>query len=157
MKCFIDDGNFLQDLKYENILKIVDETPLDPNENYDDVEGGEENKEGDDDAIEITNEEYLAKVKDIISRICKVILKEKKNVDEFLDEKIIEDNKKEENKKEEIKNEEINKEEINKEDNKKEDNKKEEIKKEEVKKEDNKIEENKKEENKQKDKKNKKQ
>ncbi len=88
MKCFIDDGNFLQDLKYENILKIVDETPLDPNENYDDVEGGEENKEGDDDAIEITNEEYLAKVKDIISRICKVILKEKKNVDEYF-EKII--------------------------------------------------------------------
>ena len=88
MKCFIDDGNFLQDLKYENILKIVDETPLDPNENYDDVEGGEENKEGDDDAIEITNEEYLAKVKDIISRICKVILKEKKNVDEYF-EKIV--------------------------------------------------------------------
>ena len=88
MKCFIDDGNFLKDLKYENILKIVDETPLDPNENYDDVEGGEENKEGDDDAIEITNEEYLAKVKDIISRICKVILKEKKNVDEYF-EKIV--------------------------------------------------------------------
>ena len=88
MKCFIDDGNFLQDLKYENILKIVDETPLDPNENYDEVEGGEENKEGDDDAIEITNEEYLAKVKDIISRICKVILKEKKNVDEYF-EKIV--------------------------------------------------------------------
>ena len=88
MKCFIDDGNFLQDLKYENILKIVDETPLDPNENYDDVEGGEENKEGDDDAIEITNEEYLAKVKDIILRICKVILKEKKNVDEYF-EKIV--------------------------------------------------------------------
>ena len=88
MKCFIDDGNFLQDLKYENILKIVDETPLDPNENFDDVEGENENKEGDDDAIEITNEEYLAKVKDIISRICKVILKEKKNVDEYF-EKII--------------------------------------------------------------------
>ena len=88
MKCFIDDGNFLQDLKYENILKIVDETPLDPNENLDDVEGENENKEGDDDAIEITNEEYLAKVKDIISRICKVILKEKKNVDEYF-EKII--------------------------------------------------------------------
>ena len=88
MKCFIDDGNFLQDLKYENILKIVDETPLDPNENLDDVEGENENKEGDDDAIEITNEEYLAKVKDIISRICKVIIKEKKNVDEYF-EKII--------------------------------------------------------------------
>ena len=83
MKCFIDDGNFLQDLKYENILKIVDETPLDPNENLDDVEGENENKEGDDDAIEITNEEYLSKVKDIISRICKVLLKQKKNLDEY--------------------------------------------------------------------------
>ena len=88
MKCFIDDGNFLQDLKYENILKIVDDTPLDPNENYDEVEGGDENKEGDDDAIEITNEEYLSKVKDIISRICKVMIKENKNVDEYF-EKIV--------------------------------------------------------------------
>ena len=88
MKCFIDDGNFLQDLKYENIIKIIDETPIDPNENFDDVEGENENKEGDDDAIEITNEEYLAKVKDIISRICKVLLKEKKNVDQYF-EKII--------------------------------------------------------------------
>ena len=88
MKCFIDDGNFLQDLKYENILKIIDETPFDPNENLDEVEGENDNKEGDDDAIEITNEEYLTKVKDIISRICKVLLKEKKNVDEYF-EKII--------------------------------------------------------------------
>ena len=88
MKCFIDDGNFLQDLKYENIIKIIEETPFDPNENLDDIEGENENKEGDDDAIEITNEEYLAKVKDIISRICKVLLKEKKNVDQYF-EKII--------------------------------------------------------------------
>ena len=88
MKCFIDDGNFLQDLKYENILKIIEETPLDPNENYEDVEGDNDNKEGEDDAIEITNEEYLAKVKDIISRICKVLLKDKKNVDEYF-EKIV--------------------------------------------------------------------
>ena len=88
MKCFIDDGNFLQDLKYENILKIIEETPLDPNENYEEVEGDNDNKEGEDDAIEITNEEYLAKVKDIISRICKVLLKEKKNVDEYF-EKIV--------------------------------------------------------------------
>ena len=90
MKCFIDDGNFLKDLKYENILKILEETPIDPNENLDEVEDDEnkDNKDGDDDAIEITNEEYLAKVKDIISRICKVILKEKKNVDEYF-EKII--------------------------------------------------------------------
>ena len=88
MKCFIDDGNFLQDLKYENILKIIEETPLDPNDNYEDVEGDNDNKEGEDDAIEITNEEYLAKVKDIISRICKVLLKDKKNVDEYF-EKIV--------------------------------------------------------------------
>jgi hypothetical protein len=86
MKCFIDDGNFLKDLKYENILKILEETQVDPNENIDDLEGDEENKDnkdGDDDAIEITNEEYLSKVKDIISRICKVIVKDKKNIDEY--------------------------------------------------------------------------
>ena len=85
MKCFIDDGNFLKDLKYENILKILEETPIDPNENLDEVEDDEnkDNKDGDDDAIEITNEEYLSKVKDIISRICKVLLKQKKNIDEY--------------------------------------------------------------------------
>ena len=86
MKCFIDDGNFLKDLKYENILKILDETQIDPNENIDDLEGDEENKEnkeGDDDAIEITNEEYLSKVKDIISRICKIIINNKKTIDDY--------------------------------------------------------------------------
>ena len=88
MKSFIDDGNFLQDLKYENILKILEETQIDPNENLDEVEAENENKENEDDAIEITNEEYLSKVKDIISRICKVLLKEKKNVDEYF-EKIV--------------------------------------------------------------------
>jgi len=91
MKCFIDDGNSLKDLKYENILKILEETQIDPNENIDDLEGEEENKEnkeGDDDAIEITNEEYLSKVKDIIARICKVIVSSNKHVDEYF-EKIV--------------------------------------------------------------------
>ena len=86
MKCFHDDNNFLKDLKYENILKILEETPIDPNENLEDIENEEENKEkgnDDDDAIEITNEEYLSKVKDIISRICKVITKTKKNIDDY--------------------------------------------------------------------------
>ena len=86
MKCFIDDGNFLKDLKYDNILKILEETQIDPNENIDDLEGDEENKDnkdGDDDAIEITNEEYLSKVKDIISRICKVISASKKTADDY--------------------------------------------------------------------------
>ena len=77
MKCFIDDGNYLKDLKYDNIIKILDETQIDPNENIDDLEAEDENKDnkdGDDDAIEITNEEYLSKVRDIISRICKVLM-----------------------------------------------------------------------------------
>ena len=86
MKCFHDDNNFLKDLKYENILKILEETPIDPNENLEDLENDEENKEkpnDDDDAIEITNEEYLSKVKDIISRICKVLVANKKKVDDY--------------------------------------------------------------------------
>ena len=86
MKCFIDDGNYLKDLKYENILKILNETQIDPNENIEDLEAdveNKDNKDGDDDAIEITNEEYLNKVKNIISRICKVLLSTKKNIDEY--------------------------------------------------------------------------
>ena len=86
MKCFIDDGNFLKDLKYDNIIKILDETQIDPNENIDDLEAEDENKDnkdGDDDAIEITNEEYLSKVRDIISRICKVLMASKKTADDY--------------------------------------------------------------------------
>lgn len=86
MKCFIDDGNFLKDLKYDNIIKILDETQIDPNENIDDLEAEDENKDnkdGDDDAIEITNEEYLSKVRDIISRICKVLVASKKTADDY--------------------------------------------------------------------------
>ena len=74
LKNFPDEGNFLKDLKYDNILKILEDTPIDPNEPEEDEieEKDKENKKdnNDDDAIEITNEEYLAKVKDIIERIC---------------------------------------------------------------------------------------
>ena len=45
LKSFPDEGNFLKDLKYENILKILDETQIDPNENIDDIDADEENKE----------------------------------------------------------------------------------------------------------------
>ena len=31
LKNFPDEGNFLKDLKYENILKILEDTPVDPN------------------------------------------------------------------------------------------------------------------------------
>ena len=42
LKSFPDEGNFLKDLKYENILRILEETPLEPNEQEDgDLEGGE--------------------------------------------------------------------------------------------------------------------
>ena len=89
LKCFPDEGNFLKDLKYENILKILDDTPIDQNDLPEDIEGeGEEEKENnkqenDDDAIEITNEEYLSKVRDIISRICEVLKKSKKKIDDY--------------------------------------------------------------------------
>ena len=87
LKSFPDEGNYLKDLKYENILKILEDTPIDPNDIQDDIEGEEEKEnnkqENDDEAIEITNEEYLSKVRDIISRICDVLRKSKKKVDEY--------------------------------------------------------------------------
>ena len=42
LKCFPDEGNFLKDLKYENLLKILEDTPIDPNDIPDEVEGEEE-------------------------------------------------------------------------------------------------------------------
>ena len=61
LKNFPDEGNFLKDLKYDNILKILEDTPIDPNEPEEDEieEKDKENKKdnNDDDAIEITNEE----------------------------------------------------------------------------------------------------
>ena len=87
LKNFPDEGNFLKDLKYDNILKILDDTPIDPNEQEEDEieEKDKENKKdnNDDDAIEITNEEYLSKVKDIIERICEVLNNNKKNIDDY--------------------------------------------------------------------------
>ena len=87
LKSFPDEGNYLKDLKYDNILKILEDTPIDPNDIQDDIEGEEEKEnnkqENEDEAIEITNEEYLSKVRDIISRICDVLRKSKKKVDEY--------------------------------------------------------------------------
>ena len=87
LKSFPDEGNYLKDLKYDNILKILEDIPIDPNEMPDDIEGEEEKEnnkhENDDEAIEITNEEYLSKVKDIISRICEVLIKTKKKIDDY--------------------------------------------------------------------------
>ena len=93
LKCFPEEGHFLKDLKYENILKILDDNLVDPNDvpEVEDVDGEEEKekekeknkKENDDDAIEITNEEYLSKVRDIIIRICEVLKKSKKKIDDY--------------------------------------------------------------------------
>ena len=87
LKSFPDEGNYLKDLKYDNILKILEDIPIDPNEMPDDIEGEEEKEnnkhENDDEAIEITNEEYLSKVKDIISRICEILIKTKKKIDDY--------------------------------------------------------------------------
>ena len=88
LKCFPDEGNFLKDLKYDNILRILEDTPIDPNDAPDEIEGEEEKEnnnkqENEDDAIEITNEEYLSKVRDIISRICETLRKTKKNSDDY--------------------------------------------------------------------------
>lgn len=83
MKDFNEEDRFLNELKYENLLKIIDEIHLDPNENiHDDDEEGI-GKEKEDGAIEITNEEYLNKVKEIIEKMCKVLKKTHKNLDDY--------------------------------------------------------------------------
>ena len=79
MKVFPEEDKFLRSLKVDNLIKIIEETEINPNENYD----IEDEKKDDDEAIEITNEEYLNKVKNIISRICKQILIKKKSVEEI--------------------------------------------------------------------------
>ena len=79
MKVFPEEDKFLRSLKVDNLIKIIEETEINPNENYD----IEDEKKDDDDAIEITNEEYLNKVKNIISRICKQILSKKKTIEEI--------------------------------------------------------------------------
>ena len=79
MKVFPEEDKFLRSLKVDNLIKIIEETEINPNENYD----IEDEKKDDDDAIEITNEEYLNKVKNIISRICKQILTKKKTIEEI--------------------------------------------------------------------------
>ena len=88
LKSFPEEGHFLKDLKYESILKILEDTPIDPNEvENNEIEGEEEKpnnkQENEDDAIEITNEEYLSKVRDIISRICETLRKRKKKSDDY--------------------------------------------------------------------------
>ena len=89
LKSFPDEGNLLKELKYQNILKVLEDVPVEPNEQEEgEPEEGEEKdkenkKDNDDDAIEITNEEYLSKVKDIIERICEVLINSKKNVDDY--------------------------------------------------------------------------
>ena len=79
MKVFPEEDKFLRSLKVDNLIKIIEETEINPNENYD----IEDEKKDDEDAIEITNEEYLNKVKNIISRICKQILTKKKTIEEI--------------------------------------------------------------------------
>ena len=79
MKVFPEEDKFLRSLKVDNLIKIIEETEINPNENYD----IEDEKKDDEDAIEITNEEYLNKVKNIISRICKQILSKKKTIEEI--------------------------------------------------------------------------
>ena len=78
MKINLEEGTYLKDLKYDNLLKIINETQIEQNE-----ENNNENEKEDDEAIEITNEEYLNKVNDIIGRISKVLLEKKKNIDEY--------------------------------------------------------------------------
>ena len=80
MKSFKEEGRYLKDLKYENLIKIINDTQLNPNEH---INEDEDEKEDEDEAIEITNEEYLNKVKEIIGKICKVLKEKNKKLDDY--------------------------------------------------------------------------
>ena len=80
MKINLEEGTYLKDLKYDNLFKIINETQIEQNEENNNYN---KNEKEDDEAIEITNEEYLNKVNDIIGRISKVLLEKKKNIDEY--------------------------------------------------------------------------
>jgi hypothetical protein len=79
MKCFNDEGRSINDLKYENLFKVLKEYENIDNEEEEEEEEGEEEEEDADkldteeSAIEITTEEYLKKVENVIKKICHVL------------------------------------------------------------------------------------
>lgn len=88
MKCFPEEGRYLRDLKYDNLLKILDEVKLGVNDeevkdNDNDNDNDNEKDKEDDEAIEITNEEYLNKVNEIIGKIVAVLNQKNKKIDDY--------------------------------------------------------------------------
>ncbi len=83
MKSFREEGRFLRDLKYGNLIKILEETQFDPNENVDQNEDNKNKEDDDEEAIEITNEEYLNEVKEFIGKVCQVLKKTGKKPDDY--------------------------------------------------------------------------
>ena len=63
---------------FSNRQKMKHHTDKNDKDNSDDFDEDDE-----DSMTEITNEEYLAKVKDIVERICDVLIENKKNVDDY--------------------------------------------------------------------------
>ena len=91
MKNYNDENTSLNELKYTNLINVIENSEIDPNliEKNSDENNNKNSKENnnnnnnnnDDEPIEITNEEYLNNVKEIIAKIGNVLINQKKTFD----------------------------------------------------------------------------
>jgi hypothetical protein len=103
MKSFSDEQASINDLKYENILKMLgteeccqkeaeEEEDEEQEEILEDQEEAQENLEMDENeesAIEITTEQYLKKVKNVIKKIANVLKLKKRKIEDLFSELVL--------------------------------------------------------------------
>ena len=80
MKNYNEENTNLNELKYINLINVIENSEIDPNliEKNNEINN---NNNNDEEPIEITNEEYLNNVKKIIAKIGNLLLNKKRNFD----------------------------------------------------------------------------
>ena len=80
MKNYNEENTNLNELKYINLINVIENSEIDPNliEKNNEINNNNNNEE---EPIEITNEEYLNNVKKIIAKIGNLLLNKKRNFD----------------------------------------------------------------------------
>ena len=83
MKNYNEENTSLNELKYTNLINVIENSEIDPNliEKNDEINNNNNNNNNDDEPIEITNEEYLNNVKEIIAKIGTALINKKRNFD----------------------------------------------------------------------------
>ena len=84
MKNYNEENTSLNELKYTNLINVIENSEIDPNliEKNDEINNNNNNNNNnDDEPIEITNEEYLNNVKEIIAKIGNALINKKRNFD----------------------------------------------------------------------------